>query len=740
MTESLVSLFDSYKEPSIKNLSLSDYITFIRNGYWQDYVLPLREVLEVDGMEVYKKAKTKNPPPGITGSCLINPNQIRSDKQIKELNGYIVVDIDVDTRIDNELYYALRNDKYTSILHYSLSGNGVCIFVKIDPDKFLESYLGLEEYYFKTYNVVTDRSCKDKARFRFVSFDPDIYVNEKSIKFIAKNIKKQKPPRKIDDYIFIQDDFDFVVNQITDRRIDLCQDDYFRFMHIGLALASEFGPSGENAFHTICSIGSKYDSKNAPKQYRQFCQNKDGSVGIGTFYHYCKEAGLQIYSDKTKVIINKVKVAKVQGNPTINSIASNLKVTHDIEITDNDAVLIQNLIDSKKDYSKLMSQGDSEIEILETFIHDAYEIKRNILTDQLYVNNEEFSDGYLNEIYITCKKNFDKVPPGDVKSIIYSRQIQKVDPIADFFEGSQKFEGTGIIDAYIDCIEPKSEYNRWAFKRWIVGMVHNWCAAHNAKDVSPLTLVLTGVDGGTGKTSFFRNMMPDGLYSYYNDSVRLSSDDKDARLELCTNLLVMDDEFGGKAFKDIKEYKSLSDRNIDRQRRPYTREAFNYKRRAGLAGTSNDTEILKDVTGNRRILPIRVDRVDLTALKSIDTVEMFYEAKNLLNNDFQWQIYSKEDKDYLKQNTSDFDAVLNAEELFFNFFRFDAEKGFTRRLVFNQSDILDILLVNTKIQIHPAQVKDVMIKHRQKYTNHKTEGGKQKKGYILYLRDDTTTE
>ena len=42
MTESIVSLFNSFKKPLTKNISLSDYITFIRNGYWQDYVLLLR--------------------------------------------------------------------------------------------------------------------------------------------------------------------------------------------------------------------------------------------------------------------------------------------------------------------------------------------------------------------------------------------------------------------------------------------------------------------------------------------------------------------------------------------------------------------------------------------------------------------------------------------------------------------------------------------------------------------------
>ena len=89
----------------------------------------------------------------------------------------------------------------------------------------------------------------------------------------------------------------------------------------------------------------------------------------------------------------------------------------------------------------------------------------------------------------------------------------------------------------------------------------------------------------------------------------------------------------------------------------------------------------------------------------------------------------------MKESTSDFDAILNAEELFFNWFRFDAETGFTRRMVFNQSDILDIMLVNTKIQVHPAQIKDVMIKHRQKYQSHRVEGGAVKKGYILFLKD-----
>ena len=92
--------------------------------------------------------------------------------------GEHVTDEIVMAKIDAKIK-ELKEDKYTTILHRSFGGDGVCIFVKINASKesFLNSFLTLEEYYFDNYSVAIDASCKDLPRLRFISYDPDIYVN-----------------------------------------------------------------------------------------------------------------------------------------------------------------------------------------------------------------------------------------------------------------------------------------------------------------------------------------------------------------------------------------------------------------------------------------------------------------------------------------------------------------------------------------------------------------------------------
>ena len=72
-----------------------------------------------------------------------------------------------------------------------------------------------------------------------------------------------------------------------------------------------------------------------------------GKVKIGTFYYYCKQANIQIYSEKTKHIINRVKISKAQGNPTIESVSKNLLVANEIIVNEEDEQLIKELIESK---------------------------------------------------------------------------------------------------------------------------------------------------------------------------------------------------------------------------------------------------------------------------------------------------------------------------------------------------------------------------------------------------------
>jgi hypothetical protein len=719
----MLSYYNNLKEQKGKVISLENYITFIKLGTEQDLVLNARIEKQKGNDTGYKALKSMAK--CVTGSAVMHEGA-KSDANIKELNGLIVIDIDCE--ISNETVENLKSDKYTHVLHRSFGGDGICIFVKINSDLFAESFNGLAQYYFENYNIAIDQSCKNRNRLRFISYDPDIYVNEKSEKFKAK--KQKVKPLNIPKYVYVQDDFDFILEQIKNKRVDLCQESYERYVRIGLALAFKFGIGGMDNFKFICSFGSKYNERHAERDYKGFCKNT-GSCTIGTFYYYCKEAGIETYTPKTKTIIQKVKTAKVQGNPTLETVCKSLKIANEIEASEQDKVLISELIESKIDYE--VSTDLTEIELLENFIIDTYNPYFDVITDTLYIQNAILvTDNQENDIYLDVKRHLnDKVQMSDIRAILNSSKVRKINTLENFLNDN-KSNPTGIIDSYIDCINPKCEYNRWAFKKWIVGAVHNWTANYNDKIVSPLTLVLTGRQHGTGKTSFLRNILPKELQKYSVEA-KISGQDKDSMALLCSNLLVCDDEFGGKAFKDVNEYKAISDSNIITQRLAYRRNSKNYKRRAVLCGTTNEIDILKDVTGNRRILPISVESTDYDKFISISKTDLIIEAYNLLQSGFEWSVRTHDDLEYLAKNTENNNVVLPFEDLFLDWFSFNETTYYNAKHVLNQGELLEMFNKEYKTQFTKYDLKEVLTKHRAENKNY-TVNNIQKRGYLLYCK------
>ena len=725
--------FSYYKDVFTKEnteLSMENYIGFITHGANQDLVLKARAERQKGNLEEYKKLKSKST--AITGSCVFHSGKDKSANNIKELNGLIVIDIDEE--ISQEQYHNIKNDKYTFIIHQSFSGFGYCVFIKINSDKFEDSFNGISEYYFNNFDVTIDQSCKNKNRLRYISYDPDLYHNPKSNKFIPKNTKKFIEPKNVS-FIYVQDDFQNILEQIKDRCIDLCQEDYFRYVRIGMSLASKFGLQGEEYFHFICSYGGKYNEKRTSKDYKGFCKNQL-SISIGTFYYYCKQENISIYSEKTIKIIERVKIAKVQGKPTIDSITSNLKTANNIEATDEDKQLIEELIKSKVDYSNQINDDLSEIEVLEKFILDNFEPTIDELTSEKYIfGKTKITDMEQNDIYLSAKKHVDNnVKKQDIISILESSIIPKTN-ILRMFLNENKSEPTGIIEEYAKCVYPQSDYNVWAFKKWIVGAVHNWTSSQNEKLVCPLTLVLTGQKHGTGKTSFLRNIMPKELEKYLIEA-KINGQDKDSLYTMCTSLMILDDEFGGKAFKDVKEYKAISDINIVHQRRQYARTFSTFKRRAILCGTTNEIDILKDVTGNRRILPINVEYIDYDKVLSIDKTKLIIEAYNLLKNGFDWIIRTHEDIEYLKQNSQDNENIYPVEELFFEHFQLQECLTHQNERVMNQGEILEYLNRVSVTKPTKYDIKEIFIKNNLVYTTNRWMGGL-KKGVKLYLKTET---
>jgi len=703
------------------DIDIQDYIDMVQKGTYQDLVLKARSVKS--DKDAYNQCKIKAPV--ITGSAVMK-NGSKTADNIEELNGLIVIDIDDD--VDLTLLNQINNDKYTMLSHRSFGGDGLCVFVKINPNKFLESFNELAQYYWDNFNVAIDPSCKNKNRLRFISYDPYLFLNENSKKFIAKQVIKKE---KVHNFVFVNDDFQNILSQIQEKQIDLCQDDYDRYVRIGFGIASKFGESGFAYFDAICKYGSKYDANKIEKHYKNFCKGS-GQVSISTIYYYAKELGLKLYSEKTETIINRVSVAKSQGNPTIESVKKSLEKINNI--TDADEELIKFLIDSKKDFKQL-DETLTDSKKLQNFIYENYNPVKDTITNEIFINGQLLDDVKLNTIYFACKNYLDFAPTkSDVRDMINSEHTTLFNPLNEFFKNKLHENSESVIDDYINCIEPKSEYNNWAFKKWIVGCVHNWLAPINEPKVSPLTLVLCGQKQGTGKTSFFRNLLPADLQKYLIEH-KIDAKDKDSIYNLVKGLLVLDDEFGGLATRDVKDFKKVADTNMVDIRLPYSSYYAKLKRRASLCGTSNEKDVLKDVTGNRRILPINVEKIDYNRLISLNTANLWLEAYQLYKNGFDWKIFSNDDIDFLQNNTIKNIENMPVEDLFFENFSIERNNFFEVEVVLSQGQILNFLNGIANFVVTKYDVKDIITKNKLENKLYK-KYGKTMRGYCLYTQNN----
>ena len=91
------------------------------------------------------------------------------------------------------------------------------------------------------------------------------------------------------------------------------------------------------------------------------------------------------------------------------------------------------------------------------------------------------------------------------------------------------------------------------------------------------------------------------------------------------------------------------------------------QRLASLGGTTNETSILSDHTGNRRLIPVLVEKIKHDAYNNINKIDLFLEAYTEFKNGFNYEL-SKQEIELLNENTTEFESVDMLEELFLKYF------------------------------------------------------------------------
>ena len=618
-------LISSYKNVHDKqdiDIEIDTFLEGVQTGKWQDIAL---EVRNAPTKEIKDLKKKNAPVVTISGSFAE-----RKVDGLRKHSGFIAIDID---NIDDPAATKKRisADAYLYSAFISIGGNGLCLIIKIDGTRHLDAFNAIAAYLYNEYQIIVDQSGKDVSRARFASYDPFLIINKKSATF--KKYLPKKKQFKSEKILVIKSDFDAIIDQMDKKGLNLCED-YSDWISICYALVSEFGEEGRNHFHTLSSHSSKYNSIDCDAQFTACLNNhsesKSKKSSISTIYYHAKQNGIDRYSEYTKSIMRSATTQRAAGLST-DAIIETLEKHAGISPEDSKQIVEQM---ASKDI-KFKSENISED--IAAYIK-TFELKKNLITRKIELNGRAIDDSDLNSIYLDSKAVFKESSKELVTSIIFSNRINTYNPLHEFFEEELYQTNddywpnlTMLIESVITDTPNASKW----ITRWLLSIVASAYGNHSA-----LVLVFCGAQQGTGKTHWFRYLLPKPIRYLYAESKMDAG--KDDEILMCGKLIINDDEYGGKSKKEDKRLKELTSKEFINVREPYGRVSVDLRRLAVFCGTSNDTQILSDATGNRRIIGINILGINQELYNKCDKVALWRELFAMYQMGAEYRILGDE--------------------------------------------------------------------------------------------------
>ena len=652
--------------------TLQDFLNFVKFGRWQDDVTKVRNEKDKGKRTALKKLCQS-----VTISGTFNE---RKEALILEHSGFICIDIDNFTDKSKILI-----DPYTYSCFDSISANGFCIIVKIDPKKHKESFRWLQKYYYESYHITVDSAPQNPASLRYISYDPNLFLNEKSK--LSKTIAKDPPKPKSLPVVLGSDKVAEYVREAVGLGYDLAAD-YKSYFNLSCAIWDGFGEAGREYFHALCQVSPKYNAPDADKQYTIASKRGRNDISVGTFYFMLQQAGIHIQPESNNYLANAI-LSKKQGKSKAAAIA---QLVERDNVTETTAQLVVEQVWQRSDLTLQTITVDPErlIETLENYMTKNHKLKRNLITKMIEEDGENLTRERFNTIYLRTRAIFNtpNVTYDLVERMIISEYTPAYNPIKFYIENNMHRESTGHLDKLVQSIVTNSPMASIFIRKWCISII----AAYDGYPVRSLLALLGGQY--TGKTEWFRRLLPKDLQKYYGES-KLDAG-KDDELLMCSKLILMNDEMGGKSKHDEKLLKELTSKSVFSLRAPYGRHNEDFKRLAILCGTSNEIDIMQDPTGNTRILPIEVISIDHDLYNKINKDDLFMECYHAYKAGEHWTLTAAE-LEQLKGLSKNYEGINYERECIDEHFVVSTEAGFTEELTATQ--LKNYIETNSKQQI-----------------------------------------
>lgn len=225
-----------------------------------------------------------------------------------------------------------------------------------------------------------------------------------------------------------------------------------------------------------------------------------------------------------------------------------------------------------------------------------------------------------------------------LKSVITVARRHRRHPIREYLR-SLKWDGTPRVERmFVDLFGAEDKaYNLQAAVCFMVSAVSRllWLDPKQPFTGSKVDFMVV-LEGGQGKkkTSSFEALF--GAQWYVETLESPAGKDFYQVILGCWGVEIAEMDSFSKA--DVTSVKGAITRRVDKYRAPYERVPRSYRRECVFVGTTNETEYLRDHTGGRRFLPVRVTDEGVIELEKIieQRDQLWAEAVHLFEQGVQW--------------------------------------------------------------------------------------------------------
>lgn len=298
---------------------------------------------------------------------------------------------------------------------------------------------------------------------------------------------------------------------------------------------------------------------------------------------------------------------------------NNFETNKEGELKANSPKNVKNII--LHDFPNIFGYNDftQTVDVLNDF--NKLQIKkgtyRDVYTDLLMdVIEDQYHVAFKNDVFM--------------RGLRQAALVNRFNPVIDRINAVE-WDGSERVETFfIDFLGTKdNQYIREVTKKWLVGAVARALHPGIKFELMPVLIGSQGI----GKSTLCSLLCPE----YFLDNLpSLSGINKDNLMLIQNAWIVEVAELSAMSKTAIEGTKAFISTRVDKFKAPYASTVEDHPRRCVFIGTTNETEFLKDKTGNRRFLPVECGindaKKDVFEVGDEYILQLLAEARELFKN------------------------------------------------------------------------------------------------------------